>query len=490
MNFSPSRNLTESQIQSGLKSVVADGLFAEAMVAFTSGTFLIAIALHMGASNVQLGLIAALPAFSNMFQLFSISLVRRYKNRKVIALINNFLSRFPLALIAALPFLFRSPFSIQALIFLLFFHYSFGAIAGATWNSWMKDLVPEKQLGSYFSHRGRLTQILNITLTLLTALILDYVKVHYPDMEIPVYSLMFAVGTILGMVGIYALSKVPEPKTHVINENLFTLLKLPLQNINFRKLLLFNSAWAFALNIATPFFTVYMMKTMGLSISYIIGLGLLGQLSGIFFIKLWGRYSDRYSNKTIINICAPVYILCIIGWVYTAVPDNKQAQLILLALISLFSGITSSGINLALNNIGIKLAPATEAIVYLTSKNIIVNSISAITTVTSGLLADFFFTHHFSWTINWGGADSSSLSVIHLQGWTFFFLIGGLLAIIALRLLRNVKENGEIHKTHVIMHMQTKVRQGLRAEARRSFNLHRSGYRIIHDKVRNLLYPA
>lgn len=70
MKLTPTRNLTESQVQSGLKLVTIDGLAAEAMVAFTGGTFLVAMALQLGASNFQLGLLAALPTFCNIFQLF------------------------------------------------------------------------------------------------------------------------------------------------------------------------------------------------------------------------------------------------------------------------------------------------------------------------------------------------------------------------------------------------------------------------------------
>jgi hypothetical protein len=160
MYLQPSESLTDQQIQSGLKSIIADGMFAEAMIALTGGTFLVAMAVSLGATNSQLGILAALPMFSNIFQLLSIWLVKKYNNRRGVTVLTNILGRIPLFLIAALPFLFSTGSSVQALIFLLFFHYVFGAVAGPSWNSWIKDLVPEKQLGTYFSRRGRLTQSL------------------------------------------------------------------------------------------------------------------------------------------------------------------------------------------------------------------------------------------------------------------------------------------------------------------------------------------
>ena len=47
----PSVSLTPEQVRSGLSYVTRDGLFTEAMVAFTGGTFLVAMAMQMGASN-------------------------------------------------------------------------------------------------------------------------------------------------------------------------------------------------------------------------------------------------------------------------------------------------------------------------------------------------------------------------------------------------------------------------------------------------------
>ena len=145
----PSVSLTPEQVRSGLSYVTRDGLFTEAMVAFTGGTFLVAMAMQMGASNVQIGILAAMPTLLNILQLVSIWLVQKYNNRRAIAVICSFFARFPLLVIGLLPFVVSSETSVTALIFLLFFHYAFGSIAGASWNSWMRDLVPQEKLGSW-----------------------------------------------------------------------------------------------------------------------------------------------------------------------------------------------------------------------------------------------------------------------------------------------------------------------------------------------------
>src|SRR3954471_21254171 len=106
--------------------VIGDGIAAEAMTTLTGGSFLIAMALLMGASNFQIGLLAALPTFTNIFQLFSIWLVRRYNNRRAVSVISSLFARIPL-LVIAIVILFFS-YSINTVIVFLFFHYLFGSI--------------------------------------------------------------------------------------------------------------------------------------------------------------------------------------------------------------------------------------------------------------------------------------------------------------------------------------------------------------------------
>ncbi|WP_207427198.1 MFS transporter [Pedobacter sp. SYSU D00535] len=467
MKFKPSESLSEKEVQSGLRLVIADGLFAESMVSFTGGAFLVAMAIHLGATNFQLGVLAALPTFSSIFQLVSVWLVRQYNNRKAITVIFSFLARFPLFVIGLLPFLFSTGTSIYVLIFFLFFHYYFGSVAGAAWNSWMRDLIPTQQLGTYFSHRSRLTQSLNVILSLTIAFCLDYLKAHYPEHQMLTYSGMFLVGGVFGMLGIYMLARTPEPQSVMVKDNMFKLLQMPLRDKNFRKLLAFNSFWAFSLNLATPFFSVYMMKTLNIELSFIIALGIVCQLSSIFSIKMWGRLSDRFSNKTIIRISAPVYILCILSWAFTGMADSKVAVLGILVLINIFSGISTAGANLAIGNVGMKLAPRNEAIVYLSVKNMMVAFFAAIAPVIGGLMADFFATHELIWSFEWKGAEGTSvLPLIALKGWSFFFIIGGLLAMLSLRLLSRVREEGEVQKDRVVFYMRSRMARTVSREAR------------------------
>ena len=468
MNITPSESLSRRQTTKGLDLVIKEGLTSEAMTALTGGTFLVAMAILLGASNFQIGLLAALPTLTNIFQLIAIRLLQKYNNRRAITVICNGFARFPLLIIGFLPLLFTTSTSIGVLIFLLFFHYFFGSIAGASWNSWMRDLVPEKKLGAYFSQRTRMTQTLNVLLSLLIALVLDHIKKVNPAIELKAYAFMFVGGGSLGLIGTWLLSRTPEPMSYLPKESLGKLFKKPLADKNFRNLLVFNSFWSFALNIATPFFTVYMMKTLNLPLSYIICFAILGQVAGILAVKRWGKHSDHYSNKTIIKIAAPLYICCILAWPFAGMPSALSYTLIIVAAINIFSGVATSGINLALTNIGMKLAPRNEAIVYLSAKSMLVAFFSAMGPLLGGFLADYFTNRSFVWKVQWDGPHgSTALSLLELHNLGFLFMIGGVLAIIALRSLRYVKEEGEIPKELAIAQMRTGFRTGVRSKLKR-----------------------
>lgn len=459
MNLKPQASLTEEEVNKGLKLVIVDGLAAEGVLTFTGGAFLVAMALLMGASNFQIGLLAALPTFTNLFQLFSIWLVRRFNNRRAVTVFSLLLARLPLLVIGLVTFLSPDTTGVDLLIFFLFFYYFFGSISGPSWNSWMKDLVPEKSLGAYFARRTSYTQSLNVVLSLSLALAVDYIKDNFPALELQAYGTLFIVGGIVGISGALILARVPEPVSVLSRGNLFRLFKKPLKDGNFQRLLAFNSAWVFAINLATPFFTVFMMKSLGLSLSYIIGLSILSQLAGILTVRGWGTYADRYSNKTIIAIGAPLYILCLIAWCFVGIYTRLYPNLILLAVIHIMMGIANAGINLSITNLGLKLSPKESAIVYLSARNMVLSFFGSIAPLIGGKLADYFMDRSLTINAEWISPDFEKVFfLVSLHEWNFLFLIGAGVALIAVELLVHVKEVGEVEKSLVKRIMRHGVR--------------------------------
>ena len=136
---------------------------------------------------------------------------------------------------------------------------------------------------------------------------------------------------------------------------------MPFRNKNFRRLLAFLGSWNFAVNLAAPFFTVHMLKRMELSLALVVGLGTLSQMAAYLMVSQWGAIADRFSNKSVLSVCAPLFILCIFAWTFTMFPDRHVLTIPLLIAIHVATGVASAGVTLASGNITLKLAPRGDA---------------------------------------------------------------------------------------------------------------------------------
>jgi hypothetical protein len=77
-------NLTERQVEIGLKHIIADGIASQVMGILTGGAFLTAFAIKLGASNMIIGLLAAIGPLSQLLQLPSVILIEKIRNRRAI----------------------------------------------------------------------------------------------------------------------------------------------------------------------------------------------------------------------------------------------------------------------------------------------------------------------------------------------------------------------------------------------------------------------
>jgi MFS family permease len=123
-------------------------------------------------------------------------------------------------------------------------------------------------------------------------------------------------------------------------------------------------------------------------------------------------------------------------------------QILVIALISIVSGITTSGINLAITNIGLKMAPREGAIAYISARNVVVAVAAALGPLLGGLMADRLNLQH--------------IGRFHFENWNILFLAGGALAILALQTIKGIREEGEIKRPIAIREMHVDFMKGLR----------------------------
>jgi len=293
---------------------------------------------------------------------------------------------------------------------------------------------------------------------------IDFWKRAFISYEAYGYSILFFLGFAAGMLGVYFISTIPEPKM-VAEEKEGSLLKLllrPFQDVNFRNLTLFSGWWSLAANLAAPFFTVYMLKRLELNMSLIIGLTVLSQLVYIAFLRIWGGFSDRFSNKSVLRVSGPLFLICILAWTFTTIPEKYFLTIPLLIAIHILMGVATAGVNLASGNIGLKLAPQGRATAFLASRNFVNSLAMGIAPILGRVLATFFAERELSWTLRWAGPNGGvAIQTLNFQQWDFFFFIAFLVELYSIHRLSIVKEFGEVEEGIVIHELVAEVRRNI-----------------------------
>jgi MFS family permease len=422
--------------------VLYDALASEAMSTLATGVFLTGYALALGASSFAIGLLAAVPSAVQFLQFPAAVLVERVRRRRAISVWAAFIGRTFL-IAAAGAALIGGLGGVIMLILSIAIWQASQAVAGCAWNSWMRDLVPEESYGQFFGGRSAANMAIATALALLSGVAIDHWKQVLPGHAILAYSALFLTSAAVGFVGVWLLSITPdEPmapaagRTHPL-----AMLAAPFRDKNFRRLMVFLGSWSFAANTATPFFAVYMLTSLGYSMTLVVLLTTASQLSNIAAMRLWGNVIDGHSNKAVLGYSAPLFLLCTLAWTFTGLPWVEPFTFSLLLAVHVLMGIATAGVGLATGNIAMKLSPAGQATSYLAASSVVSASCAALGPIIGGLCADFFAVHELNLAFTWKGWwNSTTVQVLDLRGWTFFFGIAFVVGLFSLHRLSLVQE--------------------------------------------------
>lgn len=447
---------------SDLRYVLRDGLTSQAMGSLTTGVILVGLALELGASNLMIGVLAAVPFLSQFAQIPAVSLIERIGRRRPISAGFALASRIALLTVAVTPFLERNV-AIGVLIAAIFLHASLGAVAGCSWNSWMRDLVPENIFGRFFSRRLYYASALGIVLSLAAGVAID-VAADIPGWSGPVYTGLFILGSVIGLFGVYLITRIPDvPLVRELQgHHILRRLATPFADHNFRRLLAFIASWNLAINLAAPFFTVYMLSRLGMAMSLVVILTTISQIMNLAVLQIWGALSDRFSNKSVLAVAAPLFVVSILGWTFTSFPGPYAVTIPLLILLHITMGLATAGTTLATGNIALKLSPPGKATAYLATHGVIAASAAAIGPIVGGALADILAAYELSWTFTWRGPEQeTALTVLSISHWDFLFLISFVLGLYSIHRLTLVEESGHVDERIILQELVSASRRSL-----------------------------
>ncbi|TFG94610.1 MAG: MFS transporter, partial [Calditrichales bacterium] len=314
--------LSTEDIKRGLKFSIAEGFFAHMYANLTGSVFLPAFALLLMASDLTIGFLASIPFFATIAQVLGSLIVERYRQRKKTALIMAFISRMLwLPVIVLTFFLFdeNRDLLLTLVISIIIVHHIFGSISGVAWLSWMSSLVPPAIRGRFFGLRNSFLGIVTIVITLVGGVFLDWFRNTFPAIPLSwSFMILFFVAVVFGAISTILLSRQPDIEEPVRDPvSLRTMFSGPFQNIAFRKLIRFAVLWSFAVNFASPFYIVYMIRDLALSYTLVSAMAIFSALADLFGMGFWGHFSDKHGNRPVVIISAVMGAILPSLWIFT-----------------------------------------------------------------------------------------------------------------------------------------------------------------------------
>jgi MFS family permease len=342
--------------QRNLRAFFFDGVFSAASDAIFL-TYQTLYVLALGATNAQIGLMSALSSLSATVLLMpGAILADRSKRRKPVVLWpGGGVARLMILLLALLPFFIKGSAIVYVAIALNVIMAGAGNLAYSAWVSLTADIVPLSWRGHFFGTRNMMMGVVTIAMTLLAGQLITKMG------SISGYQIAFLVAFLLGMVSTYSYSRIKEPEKSSQSKSqvysLSSLLSSLRSDRGFLAFCIYAMIWNFSLNIAGPFFNVYLVKDLSATAFMVGFLSIVSNISGLPAQRLFGRLTDRWGPRKVILLTGSIIPIVPFAWYFITLPWHVVP-------INIVSGFLWAGYNLAAFNMLLAIAPEEQRARY------------------------------------------------------------------------------------------------------------------------------
>lgn len=359
LTFEEEGTLFDATLRRSLGLVAESVLFGIIFFNITTGFPLAGFARELGLGDLLYAVMLAMPVLGGTVQVVASFILEKNRKRKRIFLWSGLVNRLPWLFIAFLPFLVHT----RGLLFpLLVVLLTVGSVGGAFVNvsflSWMGDLVPLDIRGRFFGHRGMVATVAALISGLVVGKALDVIPGLWG------FTFVFALASVAGLVELLFFARAYDPPmtTSGLEMSPRAMLGAVWCCRPFWKFLFFVISWNFAVNVASPFFNLYMLKYLHMNFFQIaFYIQVISSLATLFSVRIWGRLTDRFGNKPVAALTTLVATFLPLIWCFTK-PGN---WVILVPIIQALAGIFWPGIDLVTNNLLLKLSPQENRSLYI-----------------------------------------------------------------------------------------------------------------------------
>jgi len=227
------------------------------------------------------------------------------------------------------------------------------------------------------------------------------------------FSIVFAISIIFGLLSFMYFRKVPEvemPKPHPRFRFSFVhFLSGVKKHKNYSNFTIFRMFMQFAVQIASPFVIVYMLRDLQIGYFWFAIATSANILANVLSQKYWGFMSDKYGEGRILKVCTLMTPFTVLIWMF--VFTGPQA-----VLLQIFNGFIWAGFNLSNFNYLLDILPKKETQVFVANYRFLTQTGMFTGPIVGGLLANYF----------------ANLSMFTFAGMQLLFLLAFFLRIIVI----------------------------------------------------------
>ncbi len=404
-----------------------DGAFSTAFATLVTGSFQVGFVKLLGASDLWIGLLSALPALLGVLQIPGAILGRSYPSYKPYVAIGGGIWRLLYLPMIALPLLaLPAQFRLAMLLLAIGVASASVLLVQPIYNEWLSELVPQNSRGWFFSRRNAIATAVGSAVGLGGGYMLD--QFRESGREALGLSVTYGLGLFCAAISFGLFMSMKDlPREHPVPANFKTgiaAIRGPFADREFRRVLIFLTAFIMGQGFAGNLYSAYALESLKISFTLLQFFGLVQASGNVAAARFWGFIADKYGNKPTLIIAGLGIATNPIAWMLTT-PGNLTQTVVVLTIGHFIMGFFWAGVNLSQFNLLLATSKPEDRANYLGAGLALQSVVSGI----SPLLGATMMTALRGW-----------MSPIYAYKWIFFTTL--FLRFIAVLFVSPVREEG------------------------------------------------
>ena len=357
--------LSQADINHNYKFNILNGVFATMGMNLVT-PFIGVLALNLGASNFQMGLLSSMPPLVGLVAMLpGAFFVDRFATKRKITGIFIFFHRLFFVLLALTPML--TAHQVWFLVCINGLMNFPGSIAGVAWQSFIAGAIPPRERARAFAHRNRLTSLFGISITFLAGQVFRVV----PEANLgTLYQVFFLLAFLFALLEVWFHLQMREALVQegeaMVGPGVIQIFKTILTTKPFVIFCACSLVFHFGWQMAWPLFSIHQVRNLGADETWISIISVVNGGASFLTYGIWQRFIQRRGNH--LGVAVATLGISISPFLYA-----MSSSVIHVVMTNALVGMAIAGINLALFNSLLDAVPDEGRTIYIASYTMLIN---------------------------------------------------------------------------------------------------------------------